>query len=180
MRTSTTTVLFSPSLLTFDDPGSISVRMSNDSCNTQAIHRRQFMTNATRDLGCLVGLGVLPGCTVPVRTVRVPAKSVVTIPIERYPELERPGGMVKVLVGRLGAVFVRRGSEGFEGISAVCTHQGCIVDPAGRGFRCPCHGSSYDHDGINVGGPAPAPLSRFRVTSTDGLLRLHLKVQSGA
>ncbi|MGZ4650530.1 MAG: QcrA and Rieske domain-containing protein [Kineosporiaceae bacterium] len=28
--------------------------------------------------------------------------------------------------------------------SAVCTHQGCRVNPAGPQLDCPCHGSVFD------------------------------------
>ncbi|MFQ5777536.1 MAG: ubiquinol-cytochrome c reductase iron-sulfur subunit, partial [Terriglobia bacterium] len=30
-------------------------------------------------------------------------------------------------------------------------------------FKCPCHGSGYDTDGINFEGPAPRPMDRARV-----------------
>jgi cytochrome b6-f complex iron-sulfur subunit len=48
--------------------------------------------------------------------------------------------------------------------SAICTHQGCTVAPAGRQFRCPCHGSVYDAaTGKVIDGPAPAPLAAVPV-----------------
>jgi Rieske Fe-S protein len=46
--------------------------------------------------------------------------------------------------------------------SAVCTHQGCTVAPAGEEFRCPCHGSVFSAaDGSVLDGPALKPLQRF-------------------
>jgi cytochrome b6-f complex iron-sulfur subunit len=48
--------------------------------------------------------------------------------------------------------------------SAICTHQQCIVEPAGKQFACPCHGSVYDaFTGKNISGPAPSPLRAFAV-----------------
>jgi Rieske Fe-S protein len=48
--------------------------------------------------------------------------------------------------------------------SAICTHQGCTVEPAGNHFGCPCHDSVYDaFTGKNISGPAPRPLSPFAV-----------------
>jgi len=48
--------------------------------------------------------------------------------------------------------------------SAICTHQGCTVKPAGAELHCPCHGSVYDAlTGKNVSGPAPRPLPAFPV-----------------
>lgn len=49
--------------------------------------------------------------------------------------------------------------------SAVCTHMGCTVNPAGKEFHCPCHGSVYDAaTGKVLHGPAPRPLPRIPVT----------------
>ncbi len=53
--------------------------------------------------------------------------------------------------------------------SAICTHQGCTVAPAGKQFRCPCHGSVYDAaTGAVIQGPAPAPLKRIPTHVADG------------
>jgi Rieske Fe-S protein len=48
--------------------------------------------------------------------------------------------------------------------SAICTHQGCTVAPAGKQFHCPCHGSVYDAaTGAVITGPAPLPLPPIAV-----------------
>ncbi len=60
-------------------------------------------------------------------------------------------------------IFVYRSREGFRALSALCPHLGCVVTTAGRGFRCPCHGSTFDARGTVLGGPAPGPLSWLRV-----------------
>jgi nitrite reductase/ring-hydroxylating ferredoxin subunit len=53
--------------------------------------------------------------------------------------------------------------------SAICTHQGCTVEAAGKTFACPCHGSKYDaFTGAVINGPAPAPLHPFAVAIKDG------------
>ncbi len=60
-------------------------------------------------------------------------------------------------------------------LSAQCTHLGCMVrwqDDAGR-FQCPCHGSSFSREGINLAGPAPRPLVRYAVRiAEDGRLEV--------
>lgn len=53
--------------------------------------------------------------------------------------------------------------------TAICTHQGCIVAPAGKDFQCPCHGSVYSAStGQVITGPAPLPLARVAVTVDGG------------
>jgi cytochrome b6-f complex iron-sulfur subunit len=48
--------------------------------------------------------------------------------------------------------------------TAICTHQGCTVAPAGKEFQCPCHGSVYNAaTGAVITGPAPAPLAGIPV-----------------
>lgn len=50
-------------------------------------------------------------------------------------------------------------------IYARCTHLGCTPDwkEAENKFKCPCHGSGYDSEGINFEGPAPRPMDRAYV-----------------
>jgi len=61
----------------------------------------------------------------------------------------------------------------FEGLSAVCTHTGCIVDTVADGLiECPCHGSRYHLDGTVARGPAPRALSPRPVTVVDGTVVL--------
>ncbi len=50
-------------------------------------------------------------------------------------------------------------------IFARCTHLGCTPDwkLAEDKFKCPCHGSGYDSEGINFEGPAPRPMDRAHV-----------------
>jgi Rieske Fe-S protein len=48
--------------------------------------------------------------------------------------------------------------------SAICTHQGCKVAPAGTTLNCPCHGSKYDAmTGKVLNGPAKADLAPVAV-----------------
>ena len=54
-------------------------------------------------------------------------------------------------------------------ILSVCTHLGCTPNwmENERKFKCPCHGSGFNMEGINFEGPAPVPLRRCEVSSAD-------------
>ncbi|MBT0993629.1 Rieske (2Fe-2S) protein [Cellulomonas sp. DKR-3] len=52
--------------------------------------------------------------------------------------------------------------------SAVCTHQGCEVQPDDGELHCPCHNSVFGLDGSNVSGPADEPLPAVEVHVQDG------------
>ncbi|MGA2591140.1 MAG: Rieske 2Fe-2S domain-containing protein [Bryobacteraceae bacterium] len=62
-------------------------------------------------------------------------------------------------------IWVVRNTEGIFVISAICTHLGCTPDwkPSENKFKCQCHGSGYDPEGINFEGPAPRPMDRAHV-----------------
>lgn len=62
-------------------------------------------------------------------------------------------------------VWVVRDAGGFFALSTVCTHLGCTPNwlPAEEKFKCPCHGSGFVKTGINVEGPAPRPLERYKI-----------------
>ena len=53
----------------------------------------------------------------------------------------------------------------FEAFSAICTHQGCIVNSVSGGtIDCPCHGSKYSAlNGSVVNGPATLPLAAVSI-----------------
>ena len=62
-------------------------------------------------------------------------------------------------------IWVVRNTEGIFVISAICTHLGCTPDwkASENKFKCPCHGSGYDSEGVNFEGPAPRPMDRAHV-----------------
>ena len=74
-------------------------------------------------------------------------------------------------------VWVLNSANGFAGMSALCTHKGCIVkwDEKRRVFSCPCHEGLFDERGNVIAGLPRRPLSRFRV----GLVHGELYVSRG-
>jgi len=53
----------------------------------------------------------------------------------------------------------------FAAFTAVCTHQGCLVDSVSGGtINCPCHGSKFSiSNGSVVNGPATSPLAAVSI-----------------
>jgi len=62
-------------------------------------------------------------------------------------------------------IWVDRTPDRLFVIYARCTHLGCTPDwKSGENkFKCPCHGSGYDSEGVNFEGPAPRPMDRAHV-----------------
>jgi cytochrome b6-f complex iron-sulfur subunit len=59
-------------------------------------------------------------------------------------------------------VWVVREPDRLFVIFARCTHLGCTPEwkATENKFKCPCHGSGYDSEGVNFEGPAPRPMDR--------------------
>jgi nitrite reductase/ring-hydroxylating ferredoxin subunit len=64
-----------------------------------------------------------------------------------------------VILGSANVVVTQPTKGTFEGFSATCTHQGCILATVSAGtINCGCHGSQFSiTDGSNVAGPLGSP-----------------------
>jgi Rieske Fe-S protein len=64
-----------------------------------------------------------------------------------------------VILGLQNVVVTQPTKGRFEGFSATCTHQGCILASVSSGtINCACHGSQFSiTDGTNVTGPLGTP-----------------------
>ena len=106
------------------------------------------------------GSGASSGPTATGPTTGTPVARLADIAVGQALPVRLAGG--DVLVTRPTATTARC-------FSAICTHQGCTVQPAGARFVCPCHGSVYDaRTGAVLRGPAPAPLPQIPVRVRDG------------
>lgn len=69
------------------------------------------------------------------------------------------------------AVVITQPNEGdFKAFSAICTHQGCLVNSVtDNQIVCPCHRSIFSAvDGSVIQGPATTPLQSAGVTVENG------------
>jgi Rieske Fe-S protein len=92
------------------------------------------------------------------------------------------GNAQDIVVGALQIVpgstaFIGRDTNGLYAMSAVCTHQGCLLGTLGAtgaaGIGCGCHGSRFDGNGAVTHGPAARPLQHYRVdVGTDGSITI--------
>ena len=77
---------------------------------------------------------------------------------------EVPEGGGKIIDGK-NIVLTQPQAGSFKAFTAVCTHQGCIVNQISNGtIDCPCHGSKFSiKDGSVVNGPATSPLAAIPI-----------------
>ncbi|BCJ51473.1 hypothetical protein Asp14428_29480 [Actinoplanes sp. NBRC 14428] len=68
------------------------------------------------------------------------------------------------------AYLLHPAPDSYLAFRAACTHQGCPVSLEDDGFRCPCHGGTFDRNGRVTGGPPPAPLAGIPVRIVDGVI----------
>ncbi|HLK91041.1 MAG TPA: Rieske (2Fe-2S) protein [Polyangia bacterium] len=129
----------------------------------RALDRRQLLLLAGASTGLVVLGGSVSGCS--------PHGDPPTGP-------ESAGNISQLQVGTLlimSNVVVALDANGVYGMSAVCTHAGCLLDDGAQtiaaGLGCPCHGSHFDGNGAVTRGPADTPLQHYAVTiAADGSL----------
>ena len=124
--------------------------------------RRNFTRNAV--LGsCVIALSLIGGGAVrllwPNKTGAFGRK--LTVPKADIPTIE--GSPFRFAPGKF---YIVHNSDGLLALYWRCVHLGCTVPwaPNFNQFRCPCHGSIYTYDGVNIGGPAPRPLDLMAIT----------------
>ena len=106
-----------------------------------------------------------------------PVDGKIKLALQRYPELNQPGGSLKLLpAGSQEAVYVLVLDDGeLVALSPICTHLGCTVEIQGPRLVCPCHGSTYDRTGAVLVGPAARSLARYQIgRDADGTITIDL------
>ncbi len=99
----------------------------------------------------------------------------VTIGVGAGTALAAVGSAALVQYGSGSLLVAHTGQNAFTALSAICTHQGCLVsDFSGGEFVCPCHGSHFSTSGQVTAGPAPSPLAMHQTTLTNNQLVIRL------
>ena len=77
--------------------------------------------------------------------------------------------LVKPSTGPSVSVAVTKSGSTIIVVSAICTHNGCIVEAVGKELGCPCHGSAFNPTtGAVIQGPAQSALKKYAVTEDAG------------
>ncbi len=142
-------------------------------CMTAELHsRRTVLTTGAAVAGATVGAVALSACG-----SDAPSSGSAAAPPAAAPG-ENLVALTDIQVGEAKAaktsdgkeVIVTRTAEGTAAaFSAICTHQGCSVVPAGAELKCPCHNSVFDAaTGAVKKGPADKPLPSIAVKVANG------------
>jgi cytochrome b6-f complex iron-sulfur subunit len=76
------------------------------------------------------------------------------------------------LVFREERLALLRDGSGLYALSLVCTHLGCTVTVSASELACPCHGSTFDRQGMVLKGPADRSLGRLNVIEREGRIEV--------
>jgi Rieske Fe-S protein len=83
------------------------------------------------------------------------------------------GGAALVQAGSDSFLVTQTGQGSFNALTAICTHEQCIVTGFQSGvFVCPCHGSQYNTSGQVQQGPATRALQPFNTQFTNNVLTI--------
>ncbi len=101
--------------------------------------------------------------------------NVLSLSFSQYLKLMTAGGTAVVAAsgysdpncGKSQIIVVCKAAGQYVALSTACTHQCCAVSfvSVSSGFRCPCHGATFDINGKNKSSIAPRPLPSLSVCS---------------
>jgi Rieske Fe-S protein len=127
--------------------------------------RKKFIASACTLCGFGIAVSMMDGCS---KTQIVNFTLDLTNPANAA--LNNTGGSV---IANGGNTIVINALSGYKALSLICTHAGCTVGYNGaNGFRCPCHGGTFDVNGNVTGGPPPSALPSYQVTRSGNILTI--------
>ncbi len=85
--------------------------------------------------------------------------------------LDRPDSYARVISNAGAFLVTRRAGPAWQVFSAICSHESCLITEGdAEMFVCPCHGSTFDHRGAVLVGPAERPLYTCDSSVVDNVL----------
>ena len=145
--------------------------------------RREFCVRTCQAVSLLTLGAVFPACggssTSPSSAPALPSVSGtlvnrdLSIPIDASSPLAAVGGAATVSASTGIYLVARTAPSSFTALTAVCTHEGCMVSGfANATYVCPCHGSEFNTSGGVVQGPASSPLRQFPTTFANNVVTI--------
>ena len=143
-----------------------------DDPQSPASTRREFCVRTCQAVSLLTLGAALPGCggssTAPSSASALPSVAgtlvnrTLSITVDATSPLAVVGGAATVQVSTGTYLVARTAQSTFVAVTAVCTHEGCVVSGfASSLYVCPCHGSEFSTSGSVVKGPAVSALRQF-------------------
>ena len=146
------------------------VRLKRGEMKSKGISRRIFLESAGKCLLCAEGTGTILSACNGSPTENEDDNQNGTNPVTFTIDLTDPSNAALTTIGGalkfdmpgqdLPIIVIRMASDEVLALSSKCTHQGLEVNlPANNMITCPWHGSTFDINGNQTGGPAPAGTS---------------------
>jgi cytochrome b6-f complex iron-sulfur subunit len=103
------------------------------------------------------------------------ANNSVTLTVDASSPLATVGNAALVQASAGSFLVARTAQDTFAALTAVCTHQGCIITGyQSSTYGCPCHGSEFSTTGAVKNGPAASPLRQFTTQLVNNVLTISL------
>lgn len=137
----------------------------NKNCNEtekRCSGRREFLVSA----GAIAG-GLVLNLTSVQETLASTPPTETVIKLDENSPLNKVGGSQTIDTAEGKVIIARTGEATFAAVSAKCTHKGSTLkyDDKAKLFACPSHGSKFNPDGTNAGGPAKTPVKSLKSQS---------------
>jgi cytochrome b6-f complex iron-sulfur subunit len=102
---------------------------------------------------------------------------IVNIDVGSSSPLASAGGVALVSYSGGNLLVDRPTTDTFNALSAICTHQGCLIDSydsSNKQFVCTCHGSHFSLTGAVEQGPASRALPTYQTSFANSKLTVQL------
>jgi cytochrome b6-f complex iron-sulfur subunit len=146
--------------------------------------RREFCLHSGQILSLAAAASALTGCgggsttsatstfpNLPIINSSV-SNGAITLTIDASSPLASTGSAALVATPN-GNFLVSRAGDQFTALTAVCTHEQCVVSTFSSGtYQCPCHGSQYSSNGSVIKGPATRSLATFQTSFSSNVLTI--------
>jgi nitrite reductase/ring-hydroxylating ferredoxin subunit len=121
--------------------------------------------------GMLIGSLSSCGVSLPVYKTTV-ADNKITVPVSLFTNVDFQLLQPKSLYYNIGLKKEKDGS--YTALLLRCTHADNQLTPAGDGFKCTLHGSTFDNEGHVTKGPAERSLKKYPTEISDSQIIIHL------